>query len=887
MRVVFGSRDERLRAAIRAALDLTMSLPRLMAMALSPRGSLPWRRFERAVAHVDATLMAAVRARRPGAGPPAVVDELLAAGPPERELRDQLVTLLAAGHETTAGALAWALERLARHPAVQERLREDGDAYLDAVVKEVLRVRPVLSATPRKAAVPYTVGGWTVPAGIHVTPSPYLAHRRPERWPDPTAFRPERFLDGAPEPLTWLPFGGGTRRCAGAAFATMELKAVLATVAGGGHPAAGPAGRRADAPPGCHPDARARRTRRRGRRARRSHDRRSSAATTASPPSARSARRSSKPSCARRRRRAPPGRGRRRSSPLLVPRARAAPRRARPGGVVTRRLARAADDGYRNPLVPGLRATADAERLAGALTAAAERLEPPGPYEAVATEPDREQATWLAFLLALIGPDAPDAAGRGRRGAAALGGRRGARTSRAGTRAPIASYRQWAERAGSQAAGFLGEADWTPQRRFARVFERLALPGIGPRDPLRAARHARRRRPLPAARPTRSSSAWRTTPPRRRPSGCCSPATACCSSAARATSPRRPSCRSRRSTAAWRCGARPAPTSTSRRSSPAARARRARLAMSTACPSAAARRASDRARRRRAPVRRGAPRPRPPPGARLPRARRARAPPARRADVRPVGVDRLGPRDRRGSTSDTRTGPSWKPLPVLFTTPFALRGRRLGARAVARGGAGRRAARVRVRLPARGAPRRAARRACSPLLGLLLAGEFVLHFARGNSEGLLVALCLWAVERHLDGRRTQAFLLGVAGGLLRPGAVAVPARLRAVADVARAAPPLARARLRRAHAGAVVPAGVVGLGRSAARGRARARPQPRLGRVRRGPVPGDLPPGGGRADVPGPARGRARARRGRAAARPRAAGARRRSRRCSWSPWRR
>ena len=130
---------------------------------------------------------------------------------------------------------------------MQERLREDGDAYLDAVVKEVLRVRPVLSATPRQAAVPYTVGGWTVPAGVHVTPCPYLAHRRPELWPDPTAFRPERFLDGAPEPFAWLPFGGGTRRCAGAAFATMELKAVLGTVAATVDAAARPSGGRAHA----------------------------------------------------------------------------------------------------------------------------------------------------------------------------------------------------------------------------------------------------------------------------------------------------------------------------------------------------------------------------------------------------------------------------------------------------------------------------------------------------------------------------------------------------------------------------------------------------------------------------------------------------------------
>ena len=163
-------------------------------------------------------------------GPPAVVDDLIAAADTVRELRDQLVTLLAAGHETTAGSLAWAMERLARHPHVQRRLREDDGAYVDAVVKEVLRVRPVLSATPRQAVVPYTVGGWTLPAGTHVTPCPYLAHRRAEQWPDPTAFKPERFLDGAPEPFSWLPFGGGTRRCAGAAFATMELRAVIGAV---------------------------------------------------------------------------------------------------------------------------------------------------------------------------------------------------------------------------------------------------------------------------------------------------------------------------------------------------------------------------------------------------------------------------------------------------------------------------------------------------------------------------------------------------------------------------------------------------------------------------------------------------------------------------------
>jgi hypothetical protein len=152
----------------------------------------------------------------------------------------------------------------------------------------------------------------------------------------------------------------------------------------------------------------------------------------------------------------------------------ASPRR----GVVTRKLARAADDGYRNPLVPGVRATADAERLAAALAAAAARLEPPGPYPEVADEPDIEEATWLAFLLALAGPEAPELQAAIREGrprwadgeVPELPGPRG-RTARA--------YRAWVERAGSQAAAFRGDDAWTPERRFARVFERLALPGFG------------------------------------------------------------------------------------------------------------------------------------------------------------------------------------------------------------------------------------------------------------------------------------------------------------------------------------------------------------------------------------------------------------------------
>ena len=227
LRVVLGGADPTLRAAIRQALDMTTALARLIALSIAPRGSAPWRPFLRAVARVDELLRAAIRR---GGGGGTVLDELIASGASEDELRDQVVTLLAAGHETTAGSLAWACERLARHPALVARLRDGDDAYLDATVKEVLRTRPVLSITARKVVGPFGVGGYELPPGVHVTPCMYLAHRRPELWRDPTAFRPERFLDGAPAPYSWLPFGGGTRRCAGAAFATMELHEVLRAV---------------------------------------------------------------------------------------------------------------------------------------------------------------------------------------------------------------------------------------------------------------------------------------------------------------------------------------------------------------------------------------------------------------------------------------------------------------------------------------------------------------------------------------------------------------------------------------------------------------------------------------------------------------------------------
>jgi cytochrome P450 family 135 len=231
LRVVFGTGDPELRDAIRRTV--TIPMPRLIAMTLVQREWGPWGAYLRDVAKLDELLHARIDAAADGS----VLAVLKAArhedgSPPSNaELRDQLATLLAAGHETTAGSLGWALERLARHPEVLARVREGDEAYLDAVVKEVLRVRPVLAITPRKVEQPYELGGWTLPPGVHVTPCIYLAHRRPDVWDRPTEFRPERFLEGAPPPYSYIPFGGGIRRCVGAAFATLEMKEVLRALA--------------------------------------------------------------------------------------------------------------------------------------------------------------------------------------------------------------------------------------------------------------------------------------------------------------------------------------------------------------------------------------------------------------------------------------------------------------------------------------------------------------------------------------------------------------------------------------------------------------------------------------------------------------------------------
>lgn len=168
-------------------------------------------------------------------------------GMTDQELRDELMTALAAGHETTATSLAWAFERILSHPEVHARLREEvrsvGGAaaeperlaalpYLDATIKEVMRLRPVIPLVGRVLQKPCTLGGWELPTGQAVAACIWLAQRNPDVYPEPDEFRPERFLGVQPDPASWLPFGGGIRRCVGAAFATYEMKIVLGTILG-------------------------------------------------------------------------------------------------------------------------------------------------------------------------------------------------------------------------------------------------------------------------------------------------------------------------------------------------------------------------------------------------------------------------------------------------------------------------------------------------------------------------------------------------------------------------------------------------------------------------------------------------------------------------------
>ena len=249
LRVVFGARDEELahmRDVIDDSLASVRSLPSVLAMAvvrkdLGPRS--PWGRFRIAVERFDAELYALLARRRAEKRDDSMLALLLEARdehgnpPSDQHLRDQLVALLVGGHDSSAASLAWAFELLARHPAVQARLREGEPGYVDAVVKEVLRARPALTIAPRLLLEPAQIADRTVPAGVQVAACLWLACRREDLWERAGEFRPERWLEGAsdrpvPNPVSWIPFGGGVRRCAGAPFAEMEMREVLRAAAG-------------------------------------------------------------------------------------------------------------------------------------------------------------------------------------------------------------------------------------------------------------------------------------------------------------------------------------------------------------------------------------------------------------------------------------------------------------------------------------------------------------------------------------------------------------------------------------------------------------------------------------------------------------------------------
>jgi cytochrome P450 len=143
------------------------------------------------------------------------------------ELRDQMITLLLAGHETTATALAWSFHELARRPDLLRQAQDGDDAYLEAVAKEAMRRRPVVQNVARKLTEPTEIAGYRLPAGTVVAPSISLVHRDAAVYADPKDFRPDRFLGKQPEAGTWIPFGGGVRRCIGAGFSLQEAVAVL------------------------------------------------------------------------------------------------------------------------------------------------------------------------------------------------------------------------------------------------------------------------------------------------------------------------------------------------------------------------------------------------------------------------------------------------------------------------------------------------------------------------------------------------------------------------------------------------------------------------------------------------------------------------------------
>ncbi len=249
LKVVFGVADgprfERLRGVLTKVLEETAS-PFAQLTGLASRrfgGRGPWARFEKQLKAADELLYAEIAEHR-ASGAYEERDDILSlmmqarfedgSGMSDDDLRDQLMTLLLAGHETTATALAWTFDLLLRHPQPLQRLREsleaEEDDYLRATISEALRLRPVVPLAGRRLSVDLVSENLTLPAGTDVTPAIWLTHTRADVYPEPFAFRPERFLEGAPDTYAWIPFGGGIRRCIGAAFAEFEMRIVLREV---------------------------------------------------------------------------------------------------------------------------------------------------------------------------------------------------------------------------------------------------------------------------------------------------------------------------------------------------------------------------------------------------------------------------------------------------------------------------------------------------------------------------------------------------------------------------------------------------------------------------------------------------------------------------------
>lgn len=250
LRAAFGLEQSERRELLRDKLTqvlafaespLSIMPPRVQRLPIGPPG-----RLQRLLAEVDALVFELIEERRRdeagGTGGADILAMLLAArhedGTPmsARELRDELITALVAGHETTASQLAWAFERLAREPAALTRLVSEldaasGEEYLTATIQEVMRRRPVvINAEPRLVKHEVEIGGWTYPRGVALLASVWLVHHDEANYRDPYVFSPERFLERPPGTYTWIPFGGGRRRCLGASFAMLEMKTVLRAV---------------------------------------------------------------------------------------------------------------------------------------------------------------------------------------------------------------------------------------------------------------------------------------------------------------------------------------------------------------------------------------------------------------------------------------------------------------------------------------------------------------------------------------------------------------------------------------------------------------------------------------------------------------------------------